>query len=178
LSDVDQDLINNTAIGLLRRVGSVLDVGCGDGSLVAHFSRFGIHAVGVDTSPRAPAIKTRQAMARVPRTGSCEKADAHDLSGIESESFDAVTMVRTLHELSDPVRALKEARRVLKKGGLLLIADFLRGHAGERMWGERYSSLDEIVEMASRAGFEVVLTRRLPGEQFAFVLAKSTQTYD
>ncbi len=173
MSDIDQGTVNRTISELLKGVESVLDIGCGDGSLVSYLARSGVRrTVGVDRFPRTiePGIIHP---AHGGPIAPCRQGDAHNLEGLESNSFDAVTLVRTLHELSDPVAALTEARRVLKKGGLLLVGDFLKGHPGEKMWGERYYSTEEITSILSRAGFDTLLVRKVPGESFAFILGRT-----
>ncbi|OFW57573.1 MAG: hypothetical protein A2W01_02115 [Candidatus Solincola sediminis] len=47
-------------------------------------------------------------------------ADAENLP-FASGSFDGAFMVASLHHLQDPVRALKELRRVLRDGGVLVL---------------------------------------------------------
>ncbi|HVA03930.1 MAG TPA: class I SAM-dependent methyltransferase [Acidimicrobiales bacterium] len=89
-------------------VGSVLDIGCGIG-------RFGTAAqgrlvwLGLDESPRQ--------LADCPH-GPVIRADAARLP-ISNRSVDAVAMLWMLYHLDEPRDALAEAKRVLRRGGLL-----------------------------------------------------------
>jgi len=47
--------------------------------------------------------------------------DATDLSGIESEKYDFVLASHSLEHIANPLKALSEWLRVLKKGGVLLL---------------------------------------------------------
>lgn len=80
----------------------MLDVGAGDGRLLRELARRG-HAgrvVGIDPTP-GPGVQPAHAEA-LP---------------FPDASFDVVLFARVLAHLSDPARALAEARRVLRPGG-------------------------------------------------------------
>ena len=156
----------------LGRVESVLDVGCGDGTLVRCLAeRLAREAIGIDIagstfSERWVSKDSSFHLAK------CMESNAHAMKSFADNRFDAVVTVITLHELSDPVVALREAKRVLKPGGMILIADFAKGHEGERIWGETYYAPEQIDTMLKKGSFEEVSAERVPGEHFLFALGK------
>ena len=59
-------------------------------------------------------------------------------------------------------------RRVLKNGGTLFIADFAEGHEGEKIWGEKYYTPEEIKVMFSKSGFKNICVKEIGQEHFVF----------
>jgi len=156
----------------LGRVESVLDVGCGDGTLVRCLAeRIAREAIGIDIAGSTFSER------RISKDSSfhlakCMESNAQAMKSFADSRFDAVVTVHTLHELSDPVAALREAKRVLKPGGMILIADFAKGHQGERIWGETYYAPEQMDTMLKKCGFEEVSVQQVPGEHFLFALGK------
>ncbi|MGW2306735.1 class I SAM-dependent methyltransferase [Actinomadura luteofluorescens] len=99
----------------------VLDIGCGEGALsdaLPHPPPF--RFVGLDVS--ADLVSAHPA----PRL----RADALRLP-FRDGTFDAAVAVNLLPQLDDPERALREARRVLAPGGLLLVTAICRTDSPE-----------------------------------------------
>jgi SAM-dependent methyltransferase len=92
------------------RVRRALDVGCGAGSFVPVLRRFSDEVHGIDVAlPDAPFAAL----------GSRARASADRLP-FADESFDLVCLFDVLEHLDDDKRALCEAFRVLRPGGLLV----------------------------------------------------------
>jgi ArsR family transcriptional regulator len=71
-----------------------------------------------------------------------------------------------LHHLSDPAAGLNEIRRILKPGGRVFVADFLR-HTDETMrsrYGDRWLGFgaEELAESLTAAGFAPLCCSRRP----------------
>jgi SAM-dependent methyltransferase len=115
---------------LVERVGTgdVVDVGCGTGTLAIALARAGARVTAVDGDEevlrRARAKEAREAAA-APIDWRRGLADALPLS---PASADAVVCSLLLHHLQPDVKlaALAEARRVLRPGGRLHVADWGR----------------------------------------------------
>jgi hypothetical protein len=100
---------------------NIIDVGCGDGHLTRTLTRRGAHVTGIEVSPRA------LAHARAVKPVGDERymqGLAEDLP-VKSRSADILIFLNSFHHVDEQGQpgALKEAARVLKDGGLLLISE-------------------------------------------------------
>jgi SAM-dependent methyltransferase len=99
----------------------IIDVGCGDGWLTRHLTRLGAHVIGVEVSPRhlqeAHAFPVAGDERYMPGL-------AEDLP-VRSRSADIVIFFNSLHHVDRDglPKALCEAARVLKSGGILFISE-------------------------------------------------------
>lgn len=114
----------------------VLDLGCGTGALAVRAARRGGIVKGIDINPEMLAIARERVLGEdlQDRVELAEQGVA-ELDEEEGQSYDAVTGGLCLSELSgDELRfTLDQAARVLKPGGLLLVADEVRPrHAAAR----------------------------------------------
>lgn len=96
----------------------VLDVGCGTGLTLVLAAARGAVPSGIDITPELLAI----ARERLP-DADLREGDMEALAFAE-EAFDAVLGVNAFQFAGDPVRALTEAARVLRPGGMLAASLF------------------------------------------------------
>lgn len=59
---------------------------------------------------------------------------------------------RTRKQAPIPVEVLREANRVLRGGGVILVVDFPRDPLAQRLWNKGYFSAAEVAEMLRKAG--------------------------
>ena len=118
-SDVRYSLLNRTPVlanvyaNLVREgLGNrVLDVGCGDGQLVALLRRDGVEAWGIDISLE----QIRVAEATVGEFF-CAKTTCQI-----RDRFDSILYIDSIEHFWDPVEELKRARALLKPGGSIFL---------------------------------------------------------
>jgi ubiquinone/menaquinone biosynthesis C-methylase UbiE len=97
---------------------SILDVGCGDGRVLEILCKEGRKLSGIDISPEM----IKQAEQRLADKARLVVGDSEFLPWPDGE-FDAVICAASFHHYPAPMAVLKEMLRVLKPGGLLLIAE-------------------------------------------------------
>jgi ubiquinone/menaquinone biosynthesis C-methylase UbiE len=151
-----------------RPFRSLLDLGTGTGRMIELFGHEIERGLGIDLSRDMLAL----ARARLDRAGlrhcSVRHGDIFDLA-IPPDSFDVVIVHQVLHFLDDGARAIREAARVLRPQGRLLVVDFaphdlefLRDEHAHRRLGFSQETVSQWLE---QAGLESVLHRVLPPEQ-------------
>lgn len=90
-----------------------LDVGCGDGRLMATLGRIGARTVGVDVST--------QLLARARRHGPVVAAALPDLGWLADGALDGAYICLVLEHVPDHAPLLAELARVVRPGGVLAL---------------------------------------------------------
>jgi len=114
-----QDL--HALMGLLDEDWVVGDLGCGTGQISAALCPFTRRVIAVDDSPEMLAA-ARERLIETPvevRPGPLESLPIAD------GELDAAVIFLVLHYVADPGEAIREAARVLRPGGRLLIVDMV-----------------------------------------------------
>lgn len=117
-----------------RGGGRLLEIGFGSGALLEHLRSVGWDAQGLDFDPVC--VERARAKGFEARTGSLEDArfpDGH---------FDAVVMSHAFEHVPDPIALLRECRRVLKPGGVLVSLTPNAVSHGHRVFGAHWLALD------------------------------------
>jgi len=182
---LDRQLLDRLA-ERIRGLGPVCDLGCGPGHVARYLRDREVDVFGIDLSPGM----VRQARRLSPEIEFTQgnmlalEVEAHAWAGI-------VAFYSIIHiPREEAVNALREMRRVLRPGGLLLLAF----HLGDKVihldewWGAQVSAdfiffrRSEMEEYLKAAGFEIEeVVEREPYEQVeyqsrrAYFLAKKPQ---
>lgn len=115
--------------------GRILDVGTGARNLLKYFIDAGWEAVGTEFSEEAAEF-ARNSWGLDVRVGPIEAQH------FEPESFDVITFWHVLEHLSNPKSAIEESRRILKAGGILVVALPNRASLQAKIFGANWYHLD------------------------------------
>lgn len=144
---------------------SLLDLGTGTGRMLEIFAPQIERGVGIDLSHDMLSL----ARARLDRAGirncNVRQGDIFNLP-LPKDSFDVVIVHQVLHFLDDSATAIREAARVLRPGGRLLVVDFspheqefLRDQYAHRRLG---FAPEAVEQWMVAAGLEFVMHRSVP----------------
>lgn len=167
-SGVGDKVLKRTRSALANRLqkvlpeGPILDVGAGDGTLIAAFRRHGRDAVGVDpyAAENHPHVRA---------------VEFEDLTG----AWSSVIFWHSLEHLRRPVRSLRHAADLVVPGGMLIVAVPNATSLQARVFGDRWLHLDlprhlvhispqALVSQVESLGFKVERVSYLRGGQVLF----------
>lgn len=147
---------------IIPRGSEVLDVGCGNGFIAQHLSGLlGARVIGIDLAETAEAA-----------------IDYRRFDGahfpVADESVDALLLCYVLHHAQDLDAVLREVRRTLRDGGLVMVYEDIPDAGWDRFictihnlkWKKRsgpctFRSESEWANVFRRSGFEVMKEKQL-----------------
>jgi SAM-dependent methyltransferase len=147
--------------------GKILEVGCGDGSLLVIMKAHGWDASGTDISSVAVKLSQKKIGKNKVIKGYLKNAN------FDSVSFDAICLRHVLEHLENPLEDLQEINRILKNNGILCLIVPNIESISFRMFGENWFHLDiprhcyhysfnTLRLLASKAGFELIKVSASP----------------
>jgi 2-polyprenyl-3-methyl-5-hydroxy-6-metoxy-1,4-benzoquinol methylase len=181
--------------GLAERLedgGTILEVGCGTGNLLALLAKTfaKAHCIGVDIDEDS----VTSARQRLLKAGMGDRAEARKGSvsaAVESASVDVVVMVEVLHEIAQDVRpfVIAQSAAALKPGGWMVIVDETYPSTREEMrqpefrfplmtgfeemvWGNVLPTREEQEKLLRDAGLTGAIDRSIVGEGFTVLTTR------
>jgi ubiquinone/menaquinone biosynthesis C-methylase UbiE len=146
---------------------SLLDLGTGTGRMLEMFGPAIERGLGLDLSLDMLLLARDRLERAGLRNCSVRQGDIYDLP-LANDSFDVVILHQVLHFLDDGARAIREAARVLRPGGRLLVVDFapheqefLREQFAHRRLG---FAADTVTQWVTASGLEPVMHKSLTPE--------------
>ncbi|MEK7093805.1 MAG: class I SAM-dependent methyltransferase [Patescibacteria group bacterium] len=100
----------------IQKGDTILDLGCGQGFFASEFSKAGARIIGVDTSKKLVTLAKKTVPKGIFYVGS-----AHELSFLNSDSFEKVAVIMAIQNMEQVGKVFKECFRVLKPGGSLYL---------------------------------------------------------
>ncbi len=100
--------------------GPVLDIGCGTGGFLAVIAGIVKEVIGIDISPEF-VNATQKTIDRHRLTNARIELGSSEDMPFPDEHFEAVVIIDVLHHLESVPPSLREAHRVLKPGGRLIV---------------------------------------------------------
>jgi len=180
----------------IKKGDRVLDIGCGTGALTLRAAGQGARVKGIDINPRLLEIARARA-----ETGHFDPAPEFSERGVaelgaeRSESYDVVMSGLCFSELSQAEFnfTLKQIKRILKPGGLLLVADEVRPR---QIWrkiilvplrqlfklivylttGTTTRAINNLPVKIKDAGFEIISLKVNRGENFIELIAQKPES--
>ncbi len=154
-----------------RRLGDVLDVGCGSGTLLRMLSQRSRRAVGVDRSRRMRMLARSRLHTAGVANGTVRAGDLSSLP-FDDDSFDLVMLDEVLDGFDTLSAGLREAARVLHPTGQLLILDcvqpVVRRLSEQR--GESRLIENQLTAMLFELGYRVAKRIWFPGRAMEYAL--------
>jgi ArsR family transcriptional regulator len=169
--EVDAALLR--AMGDGRSIREFLDIGTGTGKILALFGPAIEHGLGIDMSREMLALARANLEAAALTNCEVRLGDMYGLP-LADHTVDAAVLHQVLHYADEPAAAIREAARVLRPGGRLMIADFapheleyLREEHAHRRLG---FSDDEVDSWFVAAGLVPAKPERVPGSPLTVVV--------
>lgn len=152
-------------------LGRFLDIGTGTGTVLCHLAPRSAEATGVDLSA-AMRVVARTRVREVGLTNcTVRQGDVHELP-FADDTFDTVLLDQVLTLTGRQREAIREAVRVLRPDGMLLVLDRIGPVKGRLSAGHGLSGLAEnqLAVMLAEAGMRATRRRDLAGRLPGFAL--------
>ena len=169
------------ALGHLIPPLRVADLGCGEGLLAIEASRWASKVIAVDVSETALVRAKEAAHAKGARSILWKRGDIEELP-LETGSVDVALLSQALHHAREPLRAVREAVRILAPNGTLLLLDLKAHHEewvkklGDRWLGFDEQSLRRMMRDVGLTDIRLEIGARKRGDPFQVIVASGRKS--
>jgi SAM-dependent methyltransferase len=154
--------------------GSVLDIGCNDGSQLDYFEKLGFLTYGVDPAENLHPISTAKGHRVV-----CGFWDKQSIDNLDNNQFDIVVAQNSFAHNPDPLGYLKLLQPLMKSKGLFFIqtsqSDMVRNGEFDTIYHEHvnFYNVNSMNKLCQRAGWNLIDVIKTPvhGTSYVFVLS-------
>lgn len=126
------DTMRDSGSKLVSQLGittgmDILDLGCGDGTTAIPAAKLGANVTGIDIARNL--VEAGNARAKKEGLANCifYEGDACNLEGVKNESFDLVVSIFGAMFAPEPQQVAKEMVRVTRKGGRIVMGNWIPG---------------------------------------------------
>jgi SAM-dependent methyltransferase len=152
-----------------KQAGSILDIGSGTGHFLNEMKCYGWTAEGVEINDKARQFSIEHFGLKVISPG--------ELSSLPRKSFDCISLWHALEHFHNPGHYLEEIKRLLRPGGVLIVALPNCESADAGYYREHWAAYDvprhlwhfspgTIRSFLGKSGFELKQYRMLPADVF------------
>ena len=169
-----QDAVRQALGG--QPVGHLLDVATGTGRMLKIAGPLASSGVGIDLSKKMVTV-ARSALAEAGLAHLTVRQEDMYQMRFPARHFDTVTIDQVLYFATNPDALIKEATRVLKVGGRLLLVAFTASPRAKTPPSVGIA-LSDIQQWVADAGLKITATNVLPGDVLDISLLVSEKTKD
>jgi len=162
--------VEKAMIALLKdaQIGHLLDIGTGTGRMVELFGEQASEVTAVDKSPEMLRLTRAKLLEHDELVGKTDlKQGDFNRLPVDDVSVNTTILHQVLHYAQQPEAVLQEVNRVLKRKGLLLVADFAAHDREELRTEHAHARLgfseESMKRLFSSAGLDLEQSRTLEG---------------
>lgn len=155
-----------------EELGDLLDIGTGTGRMLRLLGVSAETAVGIDISREMLVLARSNLHAAGLEQLSVRQGNMYQLRFADG-SFDTVTIDQVLYQADQPAEVLREAARVLRPGGRLLLVEFLTGAApgATATPGEAPLTSERLAAWCKDAGLRTEAAESLPARPWPLIVS-------
>lgn len=153
-------------------LGELLDIGTGTGRMLRLLGVSASTAVGIDISREMLVLARSNLHAAGLEHLSVRQGNMYQLRFADA-SFDTVTIDQVLYQADQPAEVLREAARVLRPGGRLLLAEFLTGErrGNSQAIGAAALTREALTHWCEAARLQPEAAEQIPARPWPLIIA-------